>query len=306
MSITEQQILDLARSGQIAMCLIDLPGHIYQANAAFLDLVGATQEDVQTGLSIHEFLNMPQRSPRDEQEPQVLQLGRWTATFERELLRRNGSRLPVLVEFSSLENASDRYMARLVDLVEHQHAQRYALHSAAIIESSDDAIIGKDLDGIIVSWNRGAERLYGYRAQEVVGQPISLLIPPERSDELSGLMSRLKRGETLEQYDTVRLTKDGRRVPVSVSISPIHESNGAIIGASSIARDITDRRRMEDLSRKNEDLVQQYRRAQEINRLKSDFLANMSHELRTPLNAIIGFSELIYDEEVGPLSEEQH
>src|SRR5438270_960207 len=305
MSLTEQPILDLAWSRLVATCLINLHGQILQANPAFLDLVGATQEDLQTGLSIHEFLNMPQRSPQDEQEPQVLQLGRWTATFERELLRRDGSRLLVLVEFSSLENASDRFIARLVDLVEHQHTQRYALHTAAIIESSDDAIIGKDLDGIIVSWNRGAERLYGYQAQEVVGQAISLLIPPERSDEFSGLMSRLKRGETLEQYDTVRLTKDGRRVPVSVTISPIRESSGAIIGASSIARDITDRRRMEDMSRKNGDLLQQYHRAQEINRLKSDFLANMSHELRTPLNAIIGFTELIYDEEVGPLSEEQ-
>src|SRR2546421_12023575 len=244
MSSTEQPILDLAWSRQIAMCLIDLHGQILQANPAFLDLVDVTQEDVQTGLSLHEFLNLPQRSRRDEQEPQALQLGRWTATFERELLRRDGSRLPVLVEFSSLENASDRYVAKMVDLVEHQRTQRYALHSAAIIESSDDAIIGKDLDGIILSWNRGAERLYGYRAQEVVGQPITLLIPPERSYEFSGLMSRLTRGEAFEQFDTVRLTKDGRRVPVSVSISPIRESSGTIIGASSIARDITDRRRM--------------------------------------------------------------
>src|SRR5947208_1489075 len=282
MSTTEQPILDLAWSRLVATCLIDLYGQILQANPAFLDLVGATQEDVQTGLTIHEFLNIPQRSPQDEQDTQVLQLGRWTATFERELLRLDGSRLLVLVELSSLENASDRFISRVVDLVEHQHTQRYALHTAAIIESSDDAIIGKDLAGIIVSWNRGAERLYGYQAQEVVGQSISLLIPPERSDEFSGLMSRLKRGETLEQYNTVRLTKDGRRVPVSVTISPIRESSGTIIGASSIARDITDRRRMEDLSHKNEDLQQQYRRAQEINRLNSDFLGNMSHAPTTP------------------------
>ncbi|MFL5591102.1 MAG: PAS domain S-box protein [Ktedonobacteraceae bacterium] len=160
MSTTEQQILDLARSGQIAMCLIDLPGHIYQVNAAFLDLVGATQEDVQTGLSLHEFLNLPQRSPQDEQEPHELQVGQWTATFEQELLRRDGSRLPVLVEFSWLENASDRYVAKIVELIKYQ-----ALHAAGIIESSDDAIIGKDLNGIIISWNKGAERLYGYRAQ---------------------------------------------------------------------------------------------------------------------------------------------
>ena len=117
MPTTEQPILDLAWSRLVATCLIDLHGRILQANPAFLDLVGATQEDVQTGLTIHEFLNMPQRSPQDEQEPQVLQLGRWTATFERELLRRDGSRLPVLVEFSSLVNASDCYIARLVDLV---------------------------------------------------------------------------------------------------------------------------------------------------------------------------------------------
>jgi len=300
MSTTEQPILDLTKSGQIAMCLIDLPGHIYQANAAFLDLVGATQEDVQTGLSIHEFLNLPQRSPRDEQEPHELQVGPWTATFEQELLRRDGSRLPVLVEFSWLENASDRYIAKIVELVKYQ-----ALHAAAIIASSDDAIIGKDLNGIIVSWNKGAERLYGYRAQGVVGQPISLLIPPELSDDLPGILSRLQRGERITQFETVRMKKDGTRVAVSVTISPIRESSGTIIGASSIARDITYRQRMEDLSRKNEDLLQQYRRVQEVNRLKSEFLANMSHELRTPLNAIMGFTELIYDEKVGPLSEEQ-
>lgn len=302
MSSTEQPILDLAWSRQVAMCLSDLHGHILEANQAFLELVGATEEDVHAGLSLHELLNLPPPRQGNEQE---LQIARWTATLERELQRRDGRRLPVLIEFSSLENVSDRYVAKMVDLLEHQRAQRYALHSAAIIESSEDAIISKDLDGIILSWNRGAQRLYGYRAEEAVGQPISLIIPPELSEEPSGIMSRLKRGETIEQYETVRMTKDGTRIPVSVSISPIKEASGTIIGASSIAHDITDRKRMEDMIRKNEELVQQYRRVQEVNRLKSEFLANMSHELRTPLNAIIGFTELIYDEEVGPISLEQ-
>src|SRR5437879_685704 len=104
MSTNEQQILDIAWSRQVAMCVLDLHSPILQANTAFLDLVDATEEDLHTGLSLHECLNLPNRRQGDEQEPQALQLGRWTATFERELLRRDGSRLPVLVEFSSLEN----------------------------------------------------------------------------------------------------------------------------------------------------------------------------------------------------------
>src|ERR1700730_12118260 len=103
MSTTEQHILDLAWSRQVAMCLCNMDGQVLQANTAFLDLVGAMQEDVQTGLSPHEFLNLPNSRQGNDQEAQELQISRWTATFERELLRRDGSRLPVLVEFSSLE-----------------------------------------------------------------------------------------------------------------------------------------------------------------------------------------------------------
>jgi two-component system, LuxR family, sensor kinase FixL len=113
---------------------------------------------------------------------------------------------------------------------------------AAIIESSDDAIIAKDLQGTILAWNRGAERMYGYTAGEIIGRPISLLIPPNQPNELVEIMERLARGERVEHYETVRVTKDGRRLDVSLSISPVRDAAGAVVGASTIARDITSRK----------------------------------------------------------------
>ena len=123
------------------------------------------------------------------------------------------------------------------------------LRLSAIVESSDDAIISKTLDGIIVSWNKGAERLYGYTAKEIVGKPLSILIPPDHPDELPEIMERLKRGEHIEHFETMRLRKDGSRVDVSLTISPVKGTDGRIIGASKIARDITARKQAEQTTR---------------------------------------------------------
>src|SRR2546428_3666787 len=112
-------------------------------------------------------------------------------------------------------------------------------HLAAIVESSDDAIIGKTLDGTIISWNPGAERIYGYRDEEVIGRPISILVPPDHSDELPPIFERLRRGERIDHYRTVRVHKDGKRITVSVTISPVRDEQGQIVGASAVAGDIT-------------------------------------------------------------------
>jgi PAS domain S-box-containing protein len=122
-------------------------------------------------------------------------------------------------------------------------AERAQAHLAAIVESSDDAIISKNLDGIIRSWNAGAQRLFGYAADEIVGKPITTLIPRDRQSEEAGILKRLGRGERVEHYETVRITKDGRLVDVSLSISPVRDESGKIVGASKIARDITERKR---------------------------------------------------------------
>jgi PAS domain S-box-containing protein len=132
---------------------------------------------------------------------------------------------------------------------------------AAIVDSSDDAIVSKTLDGIITSWNRGAEKLFGYTAAEAIGQHILLIIPEERRAEEDDVLARLRRGERIDHFETERQTKDGRRVPISLTVSPLRDSHGNIVGASKVARDITERRvAQEALTRANEDLEERVRR----------------------------------------------
>jgi PAS domain S-box-containing protein len=133
----------------------------------------------------------------------------------------------------------------LLDITERKSAEAAVRQLAAIVESSDDAIIGKDLNGIITSWNRGAEILFGYTAAQMIGQPVQRLIPPEQKDEESGILERLRRGEPIRYDETIRRRQDGTLVDVSLSISPIKDAGGRIVGASKIARDISERKRVQ-------------------------------------------------------------
>ncbi|WP_082312544.1 MULTISPECIES: PAS domain S-box protein [unclassified Chelatococcus] len=163
--------------------------------------------------------------------------------------RPDGTRVPFLPYPTPLFDASGHLIGAvnvLVDITERLHAEEAARRLALIVESSDDAIISTDLDGIVTSWNGGAERLYGYTAAEAIGQPVMILIPEDRPDEEPSILERIRRGERVDHYETVRRCKDGRLVDVSLTVSPIHDGAGRIIGASKIARDITDRRRGEE------------------------------------------------------------
>jgi PAS domain S-box-containing protein len=139
------------------------------------------------------------------------------------------------------------------NITERKQAEEMRRYLAAIVEASDDAIIGKTLDGTITSWNSGAERLYGYSAEGAIGQDITLLIPPDRPGEETEIISRIRRGESVEHFETIRLKKDGTRLDVSITVSPIKDASGQIVGASSIGRDITSRKRVEEELQKAHD-----------------------------------------------------
>jgi PAS domain S-box-containing protein len=135
------------------------------------------------------------------------------------------------------------------DVTDSKRAEEERARLAAIVESSDDVIIGKTLDGVITSWNRGAEKIYGYSAAEAVGQPVSMLVPPERPNEIPSIFGTIRRGEKVDHFETERVAKDGRRLNISLSVSPIRNAAGDIVGAATIARDITERKRAEEAVR---------------------------------------------------------
>jgi PAS domain S-box-containing protein len=157
-------------------------------------------------------------------------------------------------------------------------AQRALL--AAIVDSSDDAIVSKTLEGRILSWNRGATRIFGYEPHEVIGKPITVIIPPELHSEEQQILEKLRRGERIEHFDTVRVTKDGRRIDVSLTVSPVRAADGTVIGASKVARDISDRKLGEQRLQQSEEALRQ------ADKRKDEFLALLAHELRNPLAPI--------------------
>ncbi|HEY7493964.1 MAG TPA: PAS domain S-box protein, partial [Candidatus Tectomicrobia bacterium] len=252
------------------------------------------------------------------------------------LIGRDGVEHPIDDSGAPIHNAQGRLLGAVLvfrDISARRQAELTREHLAAIVESSDDAIIGKTLDGRITSWNSGAERLYGYTAAEALGQSITLLCPPEVSDEIPALLERLARGEHITHYETQRVRKDGTRLDVSLSISPIRDPTGRIIGASKIARDVTERKRLEArlqeayttleqrvqertaaLSTVNEALRREIAERQRLEgearraehfALLGRLAAGVSHELRNPLGTIYLYADLL-EEELRSPSPESH
>ncbi|HZV06663.1 MAG TPA: PAS domain S-box protein [Gemmataceae bacterium] len=175
----------------------------------------------------------------------------------------------------------------LVDITDRRRAELARAQLAAIVESSDDAIISKDLNGIIQSWNAAAQRLFGYKAEQAVGRHISFIIPPDRLDEEDRILARLRAGERVYHFDTVRVRSDGQPIHVSLTISPIRDETGRIVGASKTARDITDRKQAE------ERIYALMTQLKEADRRKDEFLATLAHELRNPLAPLLNMLEIV-------------
>jgi len=217
--------------------------------------------------------------------------------FETTRMRKDGSRLEISLTVSPIKNAKGEVIGASKiarDISERRRGDEARARLAAIVDSADDAIVSKTLDGVITSWNRAAQAMFGWTAAEAVGQRITLIIPRERWPEEDEVLARVRKGESIDHFDTVRERKNGERIDVSLTVSPVKDARGRIIGASKIARDVSDRKRAEAERATLLQTVQQAREeAEELNRSKDQFLAMLSHELRTPLNAIFGWARML-------------
>jgi len=310
---SQQELADFIENASVAMHSVGPDGLILWANRAELEMLGYTKGEY-VGHHIAEF---HADQPVIENILRRQANGETVHEEEARMRCKDGTIREVLISSSGRWADGKLLHTRCFtrDISKRKPAELARARLAAIVESSDDAIVSKDLNGVITSWNRGAERLFGYSPQEAIGQPVTLLIPSDLFDEEPDILKRIRRGEKIEHYETVRRRKDGTLVNISLTVSPIIDARGQIVGASKVARDITGRKQTEAaLQHANERLANQAaglerlvrERTAELtatNKQLEAFVYSIAHDLRAPLRAMEGYSAMLLEEAGAVLNE---
>jgi PAS domain S-box-containing protein len=275
LSASEVRFRTIFNQAAVGIAVTDLTGRVIQANQKFAEVFGYSIGELQQ----RTFLDLTHPSDLPAAQDCLRRLVSQESTdvvLERRCIRKDGATIWALSTITLVKDPAGRpqHLIGIVeDITERKLAEEAQSRLVAVITSSDDAIISMTLDGVLLSWNGGAQRMYGYTADEMIGRTTRALIPSDRLGEEPSILERIRRGERIEHYETIRKRKDGEALNVSIVVSPIEDSRGRIIGASKITRDITQSKRIEAELR-------------ETDRLKDEFLATLAHELRNPLAPI--------------------
>jgi PAS domain S-box-containing protein len=302
------QLAAIVDSSDDAIISKDMNGIIQSWNRGAERIFGYTEQEA-VGRPVQMLIPVG----RENEEPSILARitrGERVVHYETTRRRKDGSLIEISLTESPIKDDEGKVIGASKiarDIGDRNRMELLQRRLSAIVESSDDAIISKDLNGIIQSWNGGAERMFGYTAAEAVGQPVTMLMPRDRIDEEPGILERVRRGDQIDHYQTVRRRKDGGLINVSLGVSPIRDSNGMVIGASKIARNVTDQERTRielettrtQLAGANADLEKRVaERTAALNEAMTqmqEFSYTISHDLRSPVRSMQGYAAAILE-----------
>ncbi len=281
-----------------AVIVTDTEGRIVFLNAVAETLTGWNSKETlgQSIQTVFNIINQDTRLPVENPLTRVLREGIVVGLANHTvLITKQGTEIPIDDSGAPVLDADNKLTGAVLifrDITEQRSHQRVAAHLAAIVESSDDTILSIDLNGVITSWNRGAVKMYGYTAEEVIGQPVSILVPPDRPNDVFEMLERLKRGEQIEHYETERQVKTGQIISAAITISPVHDAYGKLVGASKISRDITERKQRVQALQQSLQREQDARYEVEKAKQRLEFLSKASQLLSSSLDYKTTFQHL--------------